>query len=64
MCTKTSIRHLAGISLMHQVYIHWGFKNIRGQFHLANFLALQIKNIYFHGYLAPVSCAPIACALP
>jgi hypothetical protein len=53
MRAETRIGHLADISLMHQIDINGGFKDRGGKFNLAQLFALDIKNIYFHDYLAP-----------
>ena len=46
--SQPGICHLTHICLVHQVYINGGFKNCRGEFHLAQFFTFQIHNIYFH----------------
>lgn len=48
MRSEPRIGHLPRVRLMHQIHIDRGFKDFRGQIHLAYLLALQIENIYFH----------------
>src|SRR5215213_766186 len=50
---KACIRHLTDISLVHQIHVNWGLKDRRGEFNLTKLFAFYVKNIYFHGYLAP-----------
>jgi hypothetical protein len=48
MRPEVGVCHLTGVRLMHQVNIHRGFEDLRGQIYLAKLLSLQIQNIYFH----------------
>ncbi len=50
MRTEAGIRHLARVSLVHQVHIDRGFEDAGRQFHLRELLAFHVENIYFHGY--------------
>ena len=52
--SQAGIRHLLDVSLVHQIHIHWGFKDLGRQFHGLDLIAFHVENVYFHNTHTPI----------
>jgi hypothetical protein len=51
---QVRIRHLANVSLVHQIHVNWGFEDLGGQFYRPDLLAFHVENVNFHSHLTPM----------